>query len=315
MALSMYQGGKLVLSPNLFGSSRKKSHSRSPSRDRDDIHRHGHSGRHMSVAESRRPASPHRTSSHDKPRRGSRHVTPSPTTSEEEADLERERRRRLRRYKSHDGTSPNHSRDSSRRRRHHSADSKQKERTEERAQTVRPSYEPPLAVRIAQQQAQINAQNRGETNSSARRSSQQVPATSHPKPIPLRPPPHRTSSEHGSASERDRVRRSQSHDYTDGDTTTSRSTRPRGTTLNQTTVGDTPTIYEGQLSPGAQEEWTALKQNISGQNSSPGAESGESGASQGRRESVAVGVGTAAPGVVQGAKGRRFVNEAPWAVG
>lgn len=287
MALNVYQGGKMILSPNLFGgSSRKKSHSRSPSRDRDDRHKHGH--RHLSASANRRPSSPLRTVSHEtRPRRSSKFRSPSPTTSEEE-EADRARRNRHRRHKSQENNSPDQSRDDPERRRRHSVDLRH-DRADDRPRDKdsRPTHFPPLAVKPGHRD--------GNRDSSGRRTSGAAP---------VRPSAHRANSDHGNTRARDAVRRQGSYDtsHADSDGTINANGRRRGQTM------ETPTIYEdgGKMSPGTQEEWNGLKEKL-GQGQSSGNESGGASAG-GRRESVMTGVGG-----VHGARARRYPNEAPWA--
>lgn len=311
MALNVYQGGKMIVSPHLFGGpSRKKSHSRSPSRDRDEKQRHA---RHIAASDNRRPSSPLRASSRDKGRRPQRRATPSPTDLAEETDkIERERRRQVRRHRSHESTDSSQTREPDNHpRRRHSVEYKHKprlsSRSEHRYHDKGPSRSPSQAGKMTQQRPGSQSQSRqdyhngraapGPSNLSGGQTSSQ------------RPGPHRSNSDSRSAHAQRPLLRPDRQDPGDSDSTIGRSSRPRGVTLGHTpenAQNPVPIDPTDRLSLNTQEEWDGLKQSISGSwNPSPNGGAALSSGERERRESVK-------PDAVGGVKGRRYANVAPW---
>lgn len=309
MALNVYQGGKLIVSPNLFGGG-KKSHSRSPSRDRDDRHRHSsHGGRHTSAGDGRRPSLTPQTASYDKSHRSSRRAT-TPTTSEEEEDAqERERRRRLRRHKSQDSRNSSQTRDSDANlRRHRSVDYKNHSRKSSQAEeTAKASRSSPFAMKMAQQRQHRDGQS-PQDYFNRRPSQQSLPVQPVQRVSFQRPPmPTRTSSEHGRSTNPRRTSRQHSHaedrDRPDSDGAIARGTSRHGALGQWPEDQSVPTKYKHDLSPGAQEEWEGVRRTLSGQDG-PKQDGPKQEFSRERRESVKP--------AVNGVSGRKYANEAPW---
>lgn len=315
VALNVFQGGKLIVSPHLF-SQRKKSHSRSPSRDRDDRHRQPHSQSHttkrITDPHGQRPSSP-RKSSHDTGRRPPRRSTPSPTTSEEEDEkLERERRRHLRRHRSQESPNSSRTREAAPRR-HKSLGERQARHSSPGSgdnQEIKPSHSPPLAVKMAQQRYQQQSQQGPPADYFSRRSSHQPQFQAQPGSDPNRPPmPSRTSSldQQTYDPRHDLRRQSRSKSYQNvrapspgSEDKLERQDTPAGPILGAWPEDEEQaTGYQEQFSPNTQEEWEVLRRSASNQHEDS---SGSASVSKGRRQSKPV----------NGVSGRRYPDVAPW---
>lgn len=312
MALNVFQGGKMIVSPNLFGGpSRKKSHSRSPSRDRDERHRHS---RPTTAPHSRRSYSPTQTSSRDKVRRPPRRPTPSPVNSGEETDrMERDRRRRVPRHRSHEseGSIQIQEPENSPRRRH-SVEYKHKSgvasRNEQRCHDKGPPRSPPPNARMPQQRPGAQSQSRQDRPTT--RPPHAPSNLSSGQTFVQRPAPHRSNSDYGSAYNQRQGFHPNGQDPIDSDSTVGRSSRPRGVTFGQMPEDAVSPSLDtmDRLSPKTQEEWDGLKQSISASwHTAPTSSGGNisSGSEREKRDSVK-------PGAVGGVKGRKYASMAPW---
>lgn len=333
VAQNVLHGGMMILSPNTFGGPvRRKSRSRSPSRGKDGGRAHNsHGGRYPSDS-----SGPGRATSSPRPHPSShRRRGASPNHSSDDAPdrgaegeaYEHERRRQMRRRRSHDArddaaNSPGDYDRGPRRhrsveyaqapapasgdRRSRPAPSSIYQSAEDRNRNFRPSTSPPLAAKLAQQQQQhgAGAHHRQDYFGAAGQPQAQYPQGRRPSM------PYRTTSE--------------SNQYD----------RRGAAPMSADGTGGGGSHFK--LTPNTQEEWDGIRQTVSGAAAEgPGARMGVRFAAaedynnnhsnndtptQERRPSAGTigsgsgggGSGSGQSARVNGVKGRRYPNEAPW---